>query len=80
MDMNNLQLYNQVFIESFQVNSGQLDNLAYRSISGWDSVGHMVMIAAMEEAFSIMFDPNDIIDFTSYEKGKLVLNKYNIDI
>jgi acyl carrier protein len=76
--MNNLQLYNQVFIESFQVNSDQLDNLAYRSISGWDSVGHMVMIAALEESFSIMFDPNDIIDFTSYDKGKQILAKYNV--
>jgi len=76
--MNNLQLYNKVFIESFQVNSDQLDNLAYRSISGWDSVGHMVMIAAMEEAFSIMFEPNDIIDFTSYETGKQILTKYNV--
>ena len=71
-------MYNKVFIESFQVNSDQLDNLAYRSISGWDSVGHMVMIAAMEEAFSIMFEPNDIIDFTSYETGKQILTKYNV--
>jgi len=76
--MNNSELYNKVFVESFQVNSDQLDTLAYRSISGWDSVGHMVMIAAMEETFSIMFDPNDILDFTSYEKGKLILAKYNV--
>jgi acyl carrier protein len=76
--MDNLQLYNKVFIESFQVASDQLDNLAYRSISGWDSVGHMVMIAALEETFSIMFEPNDIIDFTSYETGKQILSKYSI--
>ncbi len=76
--MNNLQLYNKVFIESFHVTADQLDNLAYRSISGWDSVGHMVMIAALEETFSIMLDPNDIIDFTSYETGKQILSKYSI--
>ncbi|MBK8881802.1 MAG: acyl carrier protein [Bacteroidales bacterium] len=76
--MNNLQLYNRVFIESFQVISDQLENLTYRSIPAWDSVGHMAMIAALEETFSIMFDPNDILDFTSYETGKQILTKYNI--
>jgi hypothetical protein len=51
--MTNLELYNSVFIESFKIKSDQLDMLAYRSISAWDSVGHMVFIEAMEEAFAI---------------------------
>jgi acyl carrier protein len=77
--MTNLEMYNQVFFESFKVNTDQLDTLIYRSISGWDSVGHMALIASLEEAFDIMFDSNDIIDFSSYEKGKQILNKYNVD-
>mgnify|MGYP001161877014 CR=1 FL=1 len=78
--MPNLELYNQVFIESFKVKSDQLDTLAYQSISAWDSVGHMVLIATMEEAFSLLFDTNDIIDFSSYETGKQILRKYNVDL
>jgi acyl carrier protein len=78
--MTNIETYNKVFIKSFKLNEDQLDNLAYRSISSWDSIGHMVLIAGMEEAFNIMIDSNDIIDFTSYEKGKLILQKYDIGI
>jgi acyl carrier protein len=77
--MTHLEKYNQVFFDSFKVNTDQLDTLRYRSISGWDSVGHMALIASLEEAFDIMFDSNDIIDFSSYETGKQILKKYNVD-
>jgi acyl carrier protein len=76
--MNQIDIYNQVFIKTFRVNSDQLDTLSYRSISAWDSIGHMVLIAEMEEVFNILIDANDIIDFSSYEKGKQILNKYNV--
>jgi acyl carrier protein len=77
--MTHLEMYNQVFFDSFKVNTDQLDTLRYQSISGWDSVGHMALIASLEEAFDIMFDSNDIIDFSSYETGKQILKKYNVD-
>jgi len=78
--MNNLDIYNKVFITSFKVKASQLDTLAYRSISGWDSIGHVIMISALEKAFEISFDAKDIIDFSSYNKGKEILRKYNIYI
>jgi|WetSurMetagenome_2_1015567.scaffolds.fasta_scaffold247914_2 acyl carrier protein len=76
--MSNIELYNQSFIKSFRVNADQLDKLSYRSIPAWDSMGHMLLIAALEEAFNIIIDTNDIIDFGSYENGKKILNKYSI--
>jgi acyl carrier protein len=76
--MINIELYNEAFIKSFRLNASQLENLEYRSIPAWDSMGHMVLIAALEEAFNIILDTNDIIDFGSYKNGKLILNKYNI--
>ena len=41
----------------------------------WDSVGHMTLMAALEDAFDIMMETDDIIDFNSYEKGKETLAK-----
>jgi acyl carrier protein len=35
----------------------------------------MTLIAALEDAFDIMMDTEDIIDFNSYEKGKEILSK-----
>jgi acyl carrier protein len=49
-------------------------------VQGWDSVGHMALIAALEESFDIMMDTDDIVDFSSYEKGKAILKKYNVTI
>ena len=78
--MTNLEIYNQVFIKSFKVSADQLDTLTYRSISVWDSIGQMVLIAELEEAFSIMLESNDILSFSSYENGKQIMKKYNVTL
>ena len=40
----------------------------------------MSMIAALEEEFDIMFEMDDIIDFSSFSKGIETLAKYDITI
>ncbi len=76
--MNNKEKYNRVFTDSLLVEEKQLSGLSYQSVPGWDSVGHMALVAALEETFDIMMDTDDIIDFSSYEKGKEILEKYNV--
>lgn len=78
--MTNLEKYNKAFMESFEIDESQLPGLEYQGIATWDSVGHMALIAALEGAFDIMMDTDDIIDFSSYEKGKEILKKYDIEI
>jgi acyl carrier protein len=78
--MNNSEKYNKIFISSFQVTPDQLKTLSYQSVTSWDSVGHMGLIASLEETFNIMVERDDIIDLSSYEKGKSILRKYNIEI
>ena len=73
--MTNLEKYNNAFIETFEITEDQLPGLKYQDIPAWDSVGHMSLIAALEDAFDIMMDTDDIIDFNSYEKGKELLAK-----
>jgi acyl carrier protein len=74
----NLKIYNTIFIESFSINDDQLPELKYQDIIEWDSVGHMGLMSALEETFKIELDIDDIIDFSSYKKGKEILKKYNI--
>jgi acyl carrier protein len=76
--MSNIDKYTQVFIDSFDVSSEELTSLTYQSIDNWDSVGHMGMIASLEDEFDIIFEMDDIIDFSSYEIGKQLLLKYGI--
>jgi len=73
-----IEQYENAFIEIFGVKKDQLAELEYQSIQEWDSVGHMSLMAALEETFDIMMDTDDIIDFSSYEKGKEILGKYNV--
>ena len=76
--MTNLETYINAFTNTFDINSEETNGLKYQDIEAWDSVGHMGLIAAIEEGFSIMMDPDDIVDFSSFEKGKEILKKYNI--
>ena len=79
--MSNINKYNQVFIDSFGLDESKLNaDLIYESIPEWDSVGHMGMIAGLEDAFEIEMDTDDIIDFSGYDKGKEIMGKYNIEI
>ena len=78
--MSNLEKYNSVFKESFMLNENDLATLKYQSVKEWDSVGHMSLITNLEEIFEIEMEIDDIIDFSSYEKGKELLGKYNIQI
>ena len=78
--MTNKQKYNKAFIDSFSIDESVLgDALVYNTISEWDSIGHMGLITAIEEAFNITMETDDIIDFSSYKKGFEKLAKYGIE-
>ena len=67
--MTNTEKYTNAFVEALGVKEEQVEGLEYQAVTEWDSVGHMTLIAALEDAFDIMMDTDDIIDFSSYEKG-----------
>lgn len=76
--MENLKLYKKAFIETFEIKESTLDKLEYNEIDEWDSIGHMNLISALEENFKITFETDDIVDFSSFKKGKEILSKYKI--
>ena len=78
--MSNKNKYDQSFMKTFSINEDDLsDKLIYNSIPEWDSVGHMSLVAELEESFDIMMEMDDIIDFSSYKKGFELVAKYGID-
>lgn len=77
--MTNLEKYNNVFMENLQITEDQLVGLQYQGVELWDSVGHMSLVAALEDVFDIMIDTDDIIDLSSFEKGKEILAKYGVE-
>lgn len=77
--MTNLDKYTNVFTELFAKSADEVKGLRYQDILEWDSVGHMTLIASLEDAFDIMMETDDIIDFESYEKGIEILKKYDVE-
>ena len=78
--MTNEEKYVKAFTEAFGVDEGTARTLEFQKIPAWDSVGHMGLIAQLEELFEIMMEPDDIVDLNSFEKGKEMLaSKYDID-
>ena len=69
--MTNLEKYTQTFCD-------QTKGLEYQGVEAWDSVGHMTLVAALEDAFNISLDTDDIIDLSSFEKGQEILAKYDV--
>ena len=79
--MTNLEKYNNAFVEVFGVETSALnDHFAKDTVDGWDSVHQLNIIALLEESFDIMFDPEDIMAFTSYVGGKELLKKYGMEL
>ena len=79
--MENLEMYNAAFVQVFGAKAEELnDNYGKETVEEWDSVHQLSLIAELEEAFDIMFDPEDIMEMTSYAKGKTLLAKYDITL
>tara|TARA_X000000950_G_C13793738_1_gene610502 strand:- start:856 stop:1095 length:240 start_codon:yes stop_codon:yes gene_type:complete len=78
--MSNLKIYSEVFSESLGINESLCnDKLEYNGVEEWDSIGHMTLIAALEEKFKISIETDDIVDFSSYKKGREILQKYKVE-
>jgi len=79
--MSNKAKYDEIFIETFEISADQLnESLEYQSIEPWDSVGHMALMAALEDAFDIMLEMDDIIDFGTYLTGIETMKKYGVEM
>lgn len=81
IDMTNLERYNKIFMDVFNVNASQLnESFTFKTVPQWDSVAHLSLISELEDAFDILFDSEDILHYGSYENGKKILKKYSVDI
>ncbi|MEU6641339.1 acyl carrier protein [Saccharomonospora sp. NPDC046836] len=58
----------EVFVETLDLGADvDVEKLEYRGIEAWDSVGHMTLVAAIEDAFDVQFDTDQVIDMSSFK-------------
>tara|TARA_B100001027_G_scaffold210166_1_gene177023 strand:- start:1252 stop:1491 length:240 start_codon:yes stop_codon:yes gene_type:complete len=78
--MSNKEELKKIFIESLSIDKKNFsESIKYNSVPEWDSIGHMTLVAAIEEKFKITIDTDDIVDFSSFKKGIEILKKYEIN-
>tara|TARA_A100001011_G_scaffold398182_1_gene501675 strand:- start:484 stop:720 length:237 start_codon:yes stop_codon:yes gene_type:complete len=75
------EIYTKCFKDALSLDDSiDIKKLEYNTIEEWDSIGHMTLIAELEDKFNISFDTDEIVDFSSYEKGKEILKKLGVDV
>jgi acyl carrier protein len=79
--MTNLEKMNNIFCEVFSVNASDLGpEFNNQTVDRWDSVHQLSLTTGIEDTFDIMLDAEDILGFTSYNKAKAILGKYDITL
>ena len=77
--MDNKKKYKEIFIKSLSIDKSKFsEKLKYNEIPEWDSIGHMTLMSGIENEFNISLETDDIVDFSSYKKGKEILGKYKV--
>lgn len=57
-----------VFVDALELGEGvEVEKLEYRGIEAWDSVGHMTLVAAIEDEFGVQLDTDQVIDLSSFK-------------
>jgi acyl carrier protein len=77
--MSNTEKLIQTFANTLLIDPARVtDDLQYNAIADWDSVGHMSLVAALEETFGILLDTDDIIELSSVAQARAILAKYDV--
>ena len=68
----------KTFVSAFDID-GPIDTaeLAFLEYPEWTSVGHMTLIAALEEEFDVMLETNEILGMSNFDKAVEIMSKYD---
>lgn len=70
----------KAFVVGLELQAGQnVNELTYRSIPEWDSIGHMALIAELEEIFAVSLSTEQVLNLSSFEKAKEILQELGIN-
>ena len=68
-----------VFSSALGIPPSEVETAEFKATPQWDSVGHVNLMNAIEEAFDVSLEPDDILDFKSFKTGLEILGKYDLE-
>lgn len=79
MEQKNKEQLVEAFSNALEIDKNMVDNdLKYQGIPQWDSITHMILISEIESTFHIEIDADDVLEMSSFQKTKEILEKYNL--
>ena len=67
------------FVKAFGIESAKFSpDWTPDDVSGWDSLGHLRLVTAIEEQFGIQLEVDDIMEMDRVNKIIEILKKYGI--
>lgn len=79
--MKNIDKYKEIFCQTFDVDEDRLDEtFTFDDVDEWDSLGHMTLVSALEDAFDIFLETDEILNFGSFENGKKILQNHEVKL
>ena len=78
--MENYKKYCDAFTKTFSISEDNLEKLEYNQIDEWDSIGHMTLMSELEGAFNISLETDDVVHFSSFKKGMVIIKKYGVNV
>ncbi|MFD1861468.1 acyl carrier protein [Planococcus chinensis] len=78
--MKNIEKYRNAFMEALDLEEDEVsEDLALGETNEWDSLGHMILISTMEDAFDVSLDAEWMTEFNSYRSGMELLNRLGVN-
>ena len=76
----NIEKLKNAFVEGLEIPVEEVETATMESVDKWDSIGQMSLVAMIEDEFGIELDPDEVMQFTSFEAGKNILKNHNIEL
>jgi acyl carrier protein len=72
-----MEKINQIIADSLKIPIEETkENLTMDDVDDWDSLSHMGLIVAIEEAFEIELSGDDIAEMTTFKAIRTTVSKY----
>jgi acyl carrier protein len=69
----------EVVSHVFGVERGSVDQSSCpETVEGWDSMGHLNLVAALEKAFNVSIDIGDAMEMADVRKIRQILLEYGV--
>ena len=69
----------EVVARVFGADPGSIDDSSSpESVEGWDSMGHLNLVTALEQDFNVSIDIGDVMEMVTVKKIREILEQYGV--